>query len=255
MPANEATWRNTQQLHRVFAVTGVLLTISTVWMFWKDHARSWKTYQVKTTDVDLKMLELRQQQYQTTEAVQEHELRARELAEAKARPIDNGLLDRFKSLATDLNEVLDRWKKAGHAYSLVSVDTKAMDREAEQLKALSDEAAKKRQDADAAEKTAEAALANAQAKPDDKAKQEDYAKKEQEARKLDRAASDAEERAANKRSALVADLQRIVNEARTREDKALGIRKFKNGEIDAAKANVDIAIRDNLPKEELDARE
>src|SRR5204862_6222307 len=53
MPANETTWRNTQQLHRIFAVTGVLLTISTVWMVWKDHARSWKTYQVQTTDVDL----------------------------------------------------------------------------------------------------------------------------------------------------------------------------------------------------------
>ena len=30
----------------------------------------------------------------------------------------NELLGKFKSLATDLNEVLDRWKKAGHAYSL-----------------------------------------------------------------------------------------------------------------------------------------
>src|SRR2546423_8162204 len=155
MPANEATWRNTQQLHRIFAVTGVLLVISTVWMFWKDHARSWKTYQVQTTDVDIKMLELRQQQYQTTEAVQEHELGARELAEAKARPIDPALLDRFQSLATDLNQVLERWKNAGHAYSLVSVDIKAMDREAEQLKGLSEDAAKKRRDADAAEKAAE----------------------------------------------------------------------------------------------------
>ena len=57
-----------------------LLVISTVWMFWKDHARSWKTYQVQTTDVDIKMLDLRQQQYQTTEAVEEHNQRARELA-------------------------------------------------------------------------------------------------------------------------------------------------------------------------------
>src|SRR5438045_9095664 len=110
MPANEATWRNTQQLHRIFAVSGVLLVISTVWMFWKDHARSWKTYQVKTTDVDIKMLDLRQQQYETADAVQEHELRGRELAVAKAAPIDDGLLAEFKSLATDLNEVLDRWR-------------------------------------------------------------------------------------------------------------------------------------------------
>src|SRR4029079_17343132 len=99
MPANEATWRNTQLMHRIFAVTGVLLVISTVWMFWKDHARSWKTYQVKTTDVDIKMLALRQQQEAPADALREHELRARELAVAKAQPIDEGLLARFKSLA------------------------------------------------------------------------------------------------------------------------------------------------------------
>src|SRR5439155_27026746 len=113
----------------------------------------------------------------------------------------------------------------------------------------------KRQDADAAEKKAEVALADAQAKPDDKVKQDDFAKKEADARKLDRAATQAEEDAARVRDRLVGDLQRIVNDARTREDKALGIRKFKNGEIDAAKANVDIAIRDNRPEEELNARE
>src|SRR5438874_13413700 len=118
MPANEATWRNTQQLHRIFAVSGVLLVISTVWMFWKDHARSWKTYQVQTTDVDIKMRALRQQQYQTTEAVQEHALGARELAEAKAWTIDPALLDRFQSLAPDLNMELERWKNAGLANRL-----------------------------------------------------------------------------------------------------------------------------------------
>src|SRR6266567_1116686 len=122
MPATETTWRDTQQLHRIFAVTGVLLTISTVWMFWKDNARTWKTYQVEINNIDLKMNELRQQQYQTGDAVLEHELRARELAEAKARPIEEKPIAEFKSLATELNSVLTDWKNAGHAYSLVAVD-------------------------------------------------------------------------------------------------------------------------------------
>src|SRR3954451_21869479 len=134
MPANEATWRNTQQLHRIFAVSGVLLTISTVWMFWKDHARSWKTYQVKTTDVDVKMMDLRKQQYETADAVGEHELRAKELSEAKARPIDEALLTSFKKDAAKLNDVLTRWKTHGHPYSTVGFDEKAIDREAEKLK-------------------------------------------------------------------------------------------------------------------------
>jgi hypothetical protein len=264
MPATESTWRNTQQLHRIFAVTGVLLTMSTVWMFWKDHARSWKTYQVKTTDVDIKMMDLRKQQYETADAVSEHELRAKELSEAKARPIDDALLTSFKKDAEKLNNVLTRWKKNGHPYSTVNVDEKWIDNQAEKLKSLSSEAAKKRQEADAAEKAMEAALSDAQSKPDDKAKQEDFAKKDAEYRKLNRAAADAEQDAAAARSApatvtspggLVTVMLRIVNDARIREDKALGIRKFKNGEIDAAKANVDLAIRDNLSTDVLHARE
>src|SRR3954452_18122320 len=105
MPANEATWRDTKQLHRVFAVTGVLMTIGTVWMFWKDHARSWKTYQVDVLNIDQKMNVLRQQQYETGEAVVEHQQRSRELAQTKARPPDKTLLDDFKSQADEL----DKW--------------------------------------------------------------------------------------------------------------------------------------------------
>ena len=87
MPATETTWRDTGRLHQIFAVTGVLLTIGTVWMFWKDHARSWKTYQVSALNVDQKINELRQQQYETGAAVVEHDARAREL-EVKARLIE-----------------------------------------------------------------------------------------------------------------------------------------------------------------------
>src|SRR6185312_15934520 len=112
MPATETTWRNTQQLHQIFAITGVLMTIGTVWMFWKDHARNWKTYQVEINDIDLKMNDLRQQQYQTGDAVLLHDQRARALAEAQASPVDGSLVKQFQSQATELEEVLQRWKSA-----------------------------------------------------------------------------------------------------------------------------------------------
>src|SRR5689334_16455617 len=164
MPATEATWRDSKQLHRVFAVTGVLLVISTVWMFWADHARSWKTYQVQVTDIDLKMNDLRQKQYETGDAVVEHDQRARELAEAKAQPVDEALLDHFKTSATQLDKVLEEWKNAGHAYTIVSVDATKIDRQAERLKTLSATAKEKRKDADAAAKAAEEALSELQKK-------------------------------------------------------------------------------------------
>ena len=256
MPANETTWRDTLQLHRIFAVTGVLLTIGTVWMFWKDHDRSWKTYQVNANDVDLKMNDLRQLQYDTGEALTTHQQRSRELAIAKARPVDDGLLTRFKSEVATLNKVLDRWKNSGHAYNVVSFDEKKVDDVAKSLPGLSDDATKKRAAADAAEKAADAALAAAQSKPDDNKALEALAKAKEDARKADEAATEAEQKAAKARSGLVEELFQVVDTARMKwEDKALGIRKFKNGEIDAAKANVDIAIRDNMSPEELAARE
>ena len=70
MPATESTWRDTSCMHRIFAVTGVVLTIGTVWMFWKDHARSWKAYPGRqVVNIDLKMNELRQEQFETGDAV------------------------------------------------------------------------------------------------------------------------------------------------------------------------------------------
>src|SRR5262245_23157121 len=255
MPANETTWRNTQQLHQIFAITGVLLTISTVWMFWKDHARTWKTYQVEINDIDLKMNELRQQQYETGDALTLHQQRARELAEVKAQPLDESLLKRFLSEGGDLEKVLDDWKRAGHAYTVVSVDAKRIERGAEQLNKVAEEAKGKRAEADAAEKAADAALAEFQKKPDDKTKQEAMEQAEREAHRLNQEATQAENAAAATRGRLVSELQEVVDEARKREDKALGIRKFKNGEIDAAKATVDLAIRDALPEEERETRE
>jgi hypothetical protein len=132
MPANEATWRDTKLLHRVFAVTGVIMTVGTVWMFWKDHARNWKTYQVEINNVDLKINQLRQEQYQTGDALIEHERRQRELAVAKASPIDESHLDHFKSAAEHLNDkVLRRWQDNGFAYTLVAFDAGRIDRESE----------------------------------------------------------------------------------------------------------------------------
>src|SRR5688572_32962497 len=99
MPATETTWRDTMLLHRVFAVTGLLLTLATVWMFWADHARSWKGYQVQINDIDLKMNALRQEQYETGDALAEHERAALALAAAKAQPLNAEGLAKFKSLA------------------------------------------------------------------------------------------------------------------------------------------------------------
>src|SRR4051812_12429206 len=185
MPATETTWRNTLQLHRIFAVTGVLLVISNLWMFWADHARSWKTYQVDVTNIDLKINDLRQKQYETGDALVEHDQRARELTIAKAEPVDDALLDRFKSLGTQLDKVLEEWKNAGHAYTTVSIDVTKIDRQAARLKELSATAKEKRTDADAAAKAVDEALSELQKKPDDPKRRDELTKRESEFRRAD----------------------------------------------------------------------
>src|SRR4051794_34149122 len=196
MPATETTWRDTGRLHQVFAITGVLMTIGTIWMFWKDHARSWKHYQVQVNNVDIKINDLRQQQYETADAVTQHEIRAREVAESKARPVANALLEKFKADAGELEDTLKRWKSAGHPYSLVAVDKERIDQESKKLAELSSKASQERKTADEADKASQVALADLQTKPADETKKKAFADAESNARKADKAATDAEKSAA-----------------------------------------------------------
>ena len=60
MPAGDQTIWDQKKLHVVFAVTSVILLISTLWLFWKDHAREWKQYQAEARVIDIQITEWRQ---------------------------------------------------------------------------------------------------------------------------------------------------------------------------------------------------
>src|SRR5437763_14576407 len=87
MPATESTWRNQPLLHRIFAVTGVLLTLTTVWMFYKDHVRSWKYIQPKALAVEQKMTLWREEQVKATDAYAAHFIFEEKLLEASTRAL------------------------------------------------------------------------------------------------------------------------------------------------------------------------
>ena len=55
MPATEKTWYDQKLLHVVFGCTGLLMLISTIWMFAADHQREWKGYQRKMRGIDQKL--------------------------------------------------------------------------------------------------------------------------------------------------------------------------------------------------------
>lgn len=221
MPATESTWRDQGLLNRLFAISGVLLAIVTVVMFYRDHDRPWKHVQPKALEADLKLNAWRQEQYETADAMQEHSAFEEELSRVSAQPMPAALLDSFKA---------ELQKDAEYRNKTVSVSY--IDSLAAELSEASAKAAPLRAVADAAIKAAEAA-------PQDSELQAAATKAHSEAIK-------AEADAANVRGTLISELRSYATAAKTRADLEAGDRKIISGQLDAAKATYDIAIRDGL---------
>jgi cbb3-type cytochrome oxidase cytochrome c subunit len=88
MPAGDQTIWDQKKLHVVFAVTSVILLISTFWLFWKDHAREWKQYQAEARVIDIQITEWRQLETQTDGVVAAIAQAQGELDVAAASKID-----------------------------------------------------------------------------------------------------------------------------------------------------------------------
>jgi cbb3-type cytochrome oxidase cytochrome c subunit len=227
MPATESTWRNQALLHRVFAVSGVVLTLTTVWMFYKDHSRSWKTIQPKALSVEQKMTEWREEQVKATATYQAHEEFEKQLLIAETRGIDVKLIEEFIALLED-----------DAKFRSTTVSAKSLLSDAEKLNDLHADVVEARKAADAATKAAE------KSPNDDKLRQM--------ATDALRISLKKDEAARAQRKKIIAELKKPwAYNAKVREDKLLNERKVRNGKIDAAKANVDIAIRDHKPTKDL----
>jgi cytochrome c2 len=230
MPATETTWRNQALLHRIFAVSGVILTLTTIWMFYADHERSWKDYQVQTLRIDQAMNVMRQEEVTSSAAYAEHEKYDAELARASAAPIPEALVQAF------LEQLESYAAFQGRKISSTRLTTS--------LTNVNKEAAK----ASTAEQAAKDAAKALEASPDDKSLQAA-------ARKAATDAREAAQQAKYERAKFLGQLRGYVNDARINEEKALNYRKVQNGELDSAKAYVDIAIRDGSPPAEIARRQ
>ncbi len=111
MPATEQTWRDQKLLHRVFAVSGLLMLIATVWMFYVDHARSWKPYQRTARDIEIKMTRWRELEYQTKDQIAAVAQLEAELAATRQQPLDAAAIEAFKE------EVLANEETASYDFS------------------------------------------------------------------------------------------------------------------------------------------
>jgi hypothetical protein len=95
MPATEQTWRDQRLLHAIFAVSGVLMLLATVWMFQADHSRQWKNTQRTYIDVDTRITSWRNQAV-AAEAEEKHVSLMSRLLSVRSQPVKTNLLADFQ---------------------------------------------------------------------------------------------------------------------------------------------------------------
>lgn len=95
MPATEQTWRDTKLLHKIFAVSGVIMLGATIWMFVADHSRPWKPYQRKGVDIENELTSWRAAQLTSEQADRERQDLQAAVDAARREPIPQDLVARF----------------------------------------------------------------------------------------------------------------------------------------------------------------
>ncbi|MEE3371665.1 MAG: hypothetical protein VX346_20210 [Planctomycetota bacterium] len=101
MPATEQTWRSQKGMHVIFAISGVVLLASTVWMFQADHDRQWKGFQKTARRIELTGIKWRQLQATSNELERERQAKVKELSAADNTLLDAELVSKFWDLAVD----------------------------------------------------------------------------------------------------------------------------------------------------------
>lgn len=245
MPATEQTWRSMSVMHRVFAVACVAMFLATLWMFYDDHFnRGWKSYQMTARQVDLRMTEMRKEQYETDSKLRQRDVAAQAHAAALSMPVSEALLEEFVTVAAE-NAALEKTE---------TPDLSAVKAANEELKKLSEVAEEKRK---AFEASQEAAAAAATAYHSGKSKSKNPTSAEQasdaklrsawddaltKAREAEAELTAAETAGAVQREKVMKPLRDAAQYARFVEDTRLTARKNKNASLDEAKANESLAI-------------
>jgi cytochrome c2 len=257
MPANEQTWRNIPLMHRVFAISGVAMFIATIAVFWADQAREWRGTQKNVVDLDTQMIQWRELQYKTDDATRSHEELEQEKLRADAAPVDPAKLAQFGKRVDDFNQDMERLKDSFRVrfnQQEIDAEQKNQAKSAAEANAAWMNAANLQNEAEKASAKYHEMRTAAKSDADANvvAALETAGTANRDAENAVVKATALSKAAADQRAALVNDLNNVVNRIRVKENLALGDRKFKSAEVDAAKANVDIAIRDgktnDIPK-------
>ncbi len=268
MPATEKTWRDTRLLHRVFAASSLVLLFATILLFAKDHAREWKTHQRTARKVNLRLTAWRQLQFETEDAVRERHALQAELRLAKAAPIDVGAVESFVQILQadyerrsesppNLETLVQRADKYNQYRKQSGIDGDSQDNPFARfsqafsrygdLRDQLEQARSQRKQAETVgdeegEKAAVRKITQLENKLAAAKRQLEEARKQRQ---------EMLEKLAKRREAVLDALKKHYEAARFREETALKSKQFATADLDAARANVGLALRDGRPAEEL----
>lgn len=263
MPATEQTKYNLKSMHVVFGFSALIMLVSTLWMFAANQDREWKGYQRTFRNAEERLTKWQIQDQQSRQIKQQQAELEQQLEEAKLSPPQSTLYAAFKSEVA--LEAEQRGLEPFDFGTLDEINTKLEAASTEALAALEAEkqAAAEVMQARKAQSAAEVMVTESAA---DAEKQKEAEQALQSATKAYQAAVE-KRREAEKQAASLVDaglalrdkflgrLTKIVDQARAREDEASSRRKFKSADLDAAKAKLDLLIRDERPQAEQDAQQ
>lgn len=245
MPATEQTWRDTHKLHVVFALTGVAMLVSTLWMFYKDHAREWKDVQRQFQLLESQTSYYRMQDAETGDYEAQTAALQSDLDAALADDLDTGLFDAF------VKEAKTHADANGYRVEPLVEARRELARLAEPVRAAQAKATGLKKAADD--------LAAIEVKPFDagdpaphKAAVADARRKVREARQpIDEAARQAGSVLPAQHEKVVAALQAIVTTAKFDEDQRQSKLKFGRADLDVVRSEYSIGVDEGLDPESL----
>ena len=231
MPATEQTWRDQKLMHVIFAVTGLLMLGSTIWMFAADHQREWKDSQRTARRVEKRLNKWQQFQFETDAAQIEQARLTDQLVNAQLVVPDRELLTQFQHeiLTTrddfDFDRIENTYDKLQQRVA-AAAEARAAVAAAGQIKSDVSESDNSGGDnSDGVNTNGDGAnLAQLRA-----------------------TAESAVPAAVSTRAEFIGDLQALVDHAKSREKEFLRLRKFQAADFDAAKANLGLGHRDGRP--------
>ena len=248
MPATEKTWRDQKWMHVVFGVSSLIMLVTTVWMFAKDHNREWRSWQLKDRGKEKWALTARLAESSAETHGQLLQLKA-DLAATRSAMVDPSLIDQFKEIVRKEDQ---RLTDEGSPPKTVSLDQ--LDDLLGKLKPLAEEAAQKRAEIPDAQAAArEAMTAKLDAEADEVAA--DIAKDtNQEARaklhalqQADQARDKAEDKAAAARNRLLREMDGFIKEAKRREDAFTAAKKFAAADHTAVVSELGLKVSEGVP--------